>query len=182
MSKFAAALALLLMASSPAAAQDAPCRFLCTPALLFEPTLTLEDAAAQRVFEATVVVDIPTRAPRIGISLEAITKPFIADNSVELESELNFTWLEDRRTGGWVSSHLDLVDKFSPAERDTDRRAYTHKLNFELDTAIAVFNRLPEGKWLRGVALEGSLDYVATGLSKDSSPWSFSLVLVIPVI
>ena len=41
-----------------------------------------------------------------------------------------------------------------------------HKLNFELDTSVSVFNWLPEGKWLRGLELEGSLDYVATGLPK----------------
>jgi hypothetical protein len=97
------------------------------------------------------------------------------------------------RTGGWISSHFDIVDKFSPAERPTDNRAYTHKLNLELDTSFAVFNWLPEGRWLRDVELEGSLDYVTTGLPRagdiidgrrfvdDASPWSFSLVFVIPV-
>jgi hypothetical protein len=62
-----------------------------------------------------------------------------------------------------------------------------------LDTSLAVFNWLPEGRWLRGVELEGSLDYVATGLPKagdqingirfvdKASPWSFSLVFVLPV-
>jgi hypothetical protein len=66
-------------------------------------------------------------------------------------------------------------------------------LNFELDTSVSVFNWLPEGKWLRGLELEGSLDYVATGLPHvgdridgrrfldNASPWSFSLVVVVPV-
>jgi hypothetical protein len=111
----------------------------------------------------------------------------------ELEFETNFVWLSPQRTGGWVSSHLDVVDKFSPAGRPSDRRAYTHKLNFELDTSVAIFNWLPEGRWMRGVELEGSLDYVATGLPKRgdrvgslqfvdrASPWSFSVVFVIPV-
>jgi hypothetical protein len=56
-----------------------------------------------------------------------------------------------------------------------------------------VFNWLPQGRWLRGVELEGSLDYVATGLPKsgdsidnlsfvdNASPWSFSLVFVLPI-
>jgi hypothetical protein len=86
------------------------------------------------------------------------------------------------------------VDTFSPAERPTDRRARTtHKLNFELDTSVAIFNRLPQGRRLRGVELEGSLDYVATGQPKagdvidggrflnDGSPWSFSGVFVLPI-
>ena len=77
--------------------------------------------------------------------------------------------------------------------RPTDRRAYTHKLDLELDTSVSIFNRLPDGRWLRGVELEGSLDYVATGLPRtgdvidgwryldNASPWSFSLVVVLPV-
>ena len=71
--------------------------------------------------------------------------------------------------------------------------APTHKLNLELDTSVSVFNWLREGRWLRGVELEGSLDYVATGLPQagelvdgrryidKASPWSFSLVFVLPV-
>jgi hypothetical protein len=111
----------------------------------------------------------------------------------ELEFETNLTWLPAERTRGWVSSHFDIVDKLSAAERPADRRAYTHKLNFELDTSFGVFNWLPEGRWLRGVELEGSFDHVATGLPKagdvvdgvrfvdHSSPWSFSLVFVVPI-
>ena len=88
---------------------------------------------------------------------------------------------------------MDVVDKFSPAERSTDRRVYTHKLNFEWDTNVAVFNWLRDGRWLRRVELEGSLDYVATGLPRKgdiidgvrfldrASPWSFSIVVVLPI-
>jgi hypothetical protein len=125
---------------------------------------------------------LSTPIPRVGVTLEAITKPFRDENDVEIESELNLIWLESSQTGGWLSSHFDIIDKFSGAERETDTRAYTHKLNFELDTALAVFSRLPERNWLRNVEIEGSLDYVATGLPKDASRWSFSLVFVIPVI
>jgi len=85
------------------------------------------------------------------------------------------------------------VEKFSEAERTSDRRAFTHKLNFELDTSVSIFNWLPAGRWLRGVELEGSLDYVATGLPRrhdviegarfggSHSPWSLSNVFVVPV-
>jgi hypothetical protein len=71
--------------------------------------------------------------------------------------------------------------------------AYTHKLNFEWDTAFHPFNSLPEGHWLRNLETEVSIDYVATGIAKagdqfedelyldDASPWSISLVLVIPL-
>jgi hypothetical protein len=97
-------------------------------------------------------------------------------------------------SSGWVTSHFDVVDQFSPAERPNATTSYTHKLDFELDTALHLFKRLPEGRWLRGVELETSLDYLATGIPKkgdvfadgsryldDASHWSFSFVIVVPV-
>jgi hypothetical protein len=171
---------LLLAAPVSALAQNNPCKFLCEPAFLVEPTITFEKEAT--VFETVFALDLSTPIPRVGVSLEAITKPFSDDNDVELESELNLHFLESEQTQGWVSSHLDFVDKFSGAERATDTRAYTHKLNFELDTAVAVFNRLAAGHWLRDVEIEGSLDYVATGLPAGTPRWSFSVVFVIPLV
>lgn len=204
---------LLCVVAAPASAlgqqaQDG-CRFLCAPEFKVEPTFTItnlfgsprivgEDGVSARErrdieFEVILSVDLPTRISRLGFTVEAIFLPFDQESTPELEFETNFIWLLAERTRGWVSSHLDVVDKFSPAERSGDRRAYTHKVNLELDTSLAVFNWLPDGRWLRNVELEGSLDYVATGLPKagdriDSvhyldraSPWSFSLVLVFPV-
>jgi hypothetical protein len=169
---------LLLSVTASASAQE--CKFLCEPTLLVEPTITSESTG--KVFETVFALDLSTPIPRVGVTLEVITKPFSDDNEVELESELNLVWLESNQTRGWVSSHFDVIDKFSPAERSTDTRAYTHKLNFELDTAVAVFSRLPDGNWWRDVEFETSLDYVATGLPKDASRWSVSFVLVIPVV
>lgn len=160
-------------------AQRVDCRVLCEPVLLAEPTITFEDGGA--VFEAILALDLSTPVPRVGVSLEAITKPFSDDNNIELESELKLYWLESDQTNGWLSSHFDIVDKLSPADRPTDTRAYTHKLNFELDTAFAPFVRLPDESWLRDVEIEGSLDYVATGLPRDASRWSFSLVFIFPL-
>ena len=134
------------------------------------------------MFEMVLALDMASRVPRLGFTVEAITAPASDDNDVELESELNLIWLPAAQTRGWVSSHFDIVDKFSGAERPTDERAYTHKLNFELDTALAMFSRLPEGNWFRDVELEGSLDYVASGLPEDAPRWSFSIVFVIPLV
>lgn len=201
----------VLVASPHAQAQglEPACRFLCAPALKVEPTVTITNLfASPRVagengppararketeFELIVSVDLPTRISWVGFTAEAIFLPFDRESTPELEFETNFVWLPAERTHGWISSHVDVVDKFSPAERPGDRRAYTHKLNLELDTSLAIFNWLRENRWLRGVELEGSLDYVATGLLKagdhiggerfldDDSPWSFSIVFVIPV-
>jgi hypothetical protein len=165
------------------------------------------------VFESIVALDVPTSLPRLSFTLEAIAQPFtrtdenpftgrsaadlggdVRDNPIEVESEINFHWLESEQTNGWVSSHFDVVDQFSPAARPADRSVYTHKLDFELDTAFAVFKTLPEKNWLRNVEVEFSLDYLATGRPKagdqlgevrfidDASPWSVSVVFVIPII
>ena len=172
-------------------------------------TVTEERA---KVFELILAVGIPTAVPRVGFTFETIFVPFgetdvhpftgstasevggpIRDNGVEIEIELNLGIVEPEQTGGWLESHFDIVDKFSPGARPGSTSVYTHKLNFELDTAVLIFNGLPEGNWLRNVEAEVSLDYVATGIPKagddfgsirwltDASPWSISFVAVLPL-
>jgi hypothetical protein len=131
--------------------------------------------------------------PFTGATAAELGRDDIRDNLVEVETELNLDLLDSDQTGGWLSSHFDIIDKFSPGERPNDASAYTHKLNFELDTALHVFNGLPEGGWLRNAEVEISIDYVATGLPQagdlignelfldDASPWSLSLVVVLPL-
>ena len=185
------------------------CRVLCTPEFKVEPTVTFSNVFGsprivdeqvtttreprETAFEVILSLGLPTRVSWLEFTVEAIFLPFDDESTPELEFETNVMWLPAERTRGWVSSHFDIVDKFSAAERPTDQRAYTHKLNLELDTSLSLFNWLPEGRWLRGVELEGSLDYVATGLPKPgdrlagvqyldkASPWSFSVVFVLPV-
>jgi hypothetical protein len=203
--------ATLVATPSIAFAQDAAqCRFICEVAWKVEPTITIENLVnrhrvvtpdgivervnRERVFEVVLAVDMATKIPWLGLTAEAITSPFNDDNVVELEFESNFHWLTESMTRGWVTSHFDVVDQLSPAERPDASRAYTHKLDFELDTAVHAFKWLPEGRWLRGVEFETSLDYLATGIPKkgdlfadgsryldDASHWSFSFVFVIPV-
>jgi hypothetical protein len=193
-----------------ARAQDDSCRFICELELKIEPTFTIENLAnrhrvitsdgvttrvnRERVFETVLGLDLKTRVPRLAFTIEAIASPFSDDNSVELEFESNFYWLMESQTGGWVSSHFDVVDQFSPADRPGATRAYGHKLDFELDTAVRLFRRLPEGRWLRGLELETSVDYLATGIPKagdrfpggevfidDASHWSLSFVIIVPI-
>lgn len=169
----------------------------------------------ETAFEMIFALDVPTEIPRVGLTLEAIWTPFagtsenlftgrtaeeldeeeVTDNPVELEAEVNFALVTPEETDGWVDAHFDVVDKLSPAAQPDDDRLFTHKLNFELDVALVVFNWLPEGRWLRNVEVEGSLDYVATGLPgagdeipageqvflEDASPWGVSALLVVPV-
>jgi len=172
-----------------------------------------ERVARETVFELIFALDVPTAIPRVGLTLEAIFVPFggrsvhpftgataldagrseIRDNGIEIEVEVNFDLVDTDQTSGWVSSHVDVVDKFSPGETPRAGSVYTHKLDFEWDTAFHVFNRLRPGHWLRNVEAEVSLDYLATGRPKagdvvgderfmdDASPWSLSFVLVIPL-
>lgn len=203
-----AALALgLAWPPSPAAAQeDRSCRLLCVPDVAVEPTLSVENlfsrhrtamlrdgvpadtALAERevVFEVVVAVGIPTRIPRVGLTLEAIWAPFagtdanpftgrtaeeagkeeIRDNAVELEGEINFALLTFEETGGWIDAHFDVVDQFSPAERPDAGGVYTHKLDLELDVAAAPLASLGRGGWPAGVELEASLDYMVTGIPR----------------
>ena len=173
----------------------------------------VERVTRERTFELIFALNIPTEIPRIGVTLEAIFIPFgdttvhpftgvpangagrqsIRDNGIEIESELNIHLFDTDRTGGWVSSHFDIVDKFSPGATPRAGSVYTHKLNFEWDTAFHVFNRVQRAPWLRNVEVELSLDYVATGLPKagdivggerflnKASPWSLSVVFVFPL-
>ncbi|MBI3050083.1 MAG: hypothetical protein HYY76_17425 [Acidobacteria bacterium] len=173
----------------------------------------VERVPRETVFELIFALDVPTEIPRIGLTLEAIFVPFgdtavhpftgapadaagrhtIRDNGIEIESELNIELFDTDRTAGWVSSHFDIVDKFSPGETPRAASVYTHKLNFEWDTAFHVFNRVQKVAWLRNVEVELSLDYLATGLPKagdvvgderyldKASPWSLSFVFVFPL-
>jgi hypothetical protein len=173
----------------------------------------VERASREVAFELILAVEVPTTIPRIGFTFEVAFAPFgdtsvhpftgvpaadggrgaIRDNGLDVEFELNVDLFDTDQTGGWVSSHVDLVDKFSPGETPRAGSVYTHKLNFEWDTAFHVFSRLPERNWLRNVEAEISLDYVATGLPKagdliggeryvdDASPWSLSFVFVFPL-
>lgn len=200
---------LALLLPVRAFAQNEPrCVFLCAPEFKVEPTWTIENlraaprievngeierAAREAIFELIFALDVPTSIPRIGMTFEAVFSPFRDDNVVELETELNIDLFGIEQTKGWVSSHFDIVDQFSPAERPAAKRAYTHKLDFEWDTAFHVFSRLPQGHWLRNVEAEVSLDYLATGLPRagdvidderfldKASPWSLSFVMVVPL-
>ena len=140
------AVAVVLTAAPAVCQKKEACRVFCAPQFLVEPTFTIENlakaplvvtatgdqkhVARETVFEIILAVDLPTRVPRLGFTAEAIFPIKKVDNAVEVELEVNVEVIRSEQTRGWVSSHIDLVDKFSPAERPTDRGAYTHKLNF----------------------------------------------------
>jgi hypothetical protein len=161
----------------------------------------VEETPGETIVELIFAVGVPTTIPRVGLTLEAIFAPFkgtdehpftgetaqdvgrdeIRDNLPEIEAELNIDLIGEEQSGGWVSSHFDVIDKFSPGELPGDGSAYTHKLNLELDTALHLFSFLPEGRWVRNLELQAG-DLVGDELFlDDASPWSASLVLVMPL-
>jgi hypothetical protein len=210
-----AILAIILCYSVLPAAAQAPadkCFVICAPELKIEPTVTwenlfrrsriaetdergntvIEKVGRERVFETVFALDIPTTIPRVGFTFETIVKPFVKGTSPELETELNLHWLRSEDTNEWVGSHFDIIDKYSPGARPDSLDRYTHKLNFELDTAVA-FLKWTKKPWISDIEIEGSIDYLATGYPRagdrfgnaiyldNSSRWSFSLVFVLPI-
>ena len=112
-------------------------------------------------------LDVPTTIPRLGMTVRGrVLAVRDRRQRVSLETELNIHLFDTDQTRWLGLLAFDIVDQFSPAERPGDTRSYTHKLDFEWDTAFHVFNRLPEGHWLRDVEAEVSLDYLATGLPR----------------
>jgi len=139
-----------------------------------------------------MALDVPTTIPRTSFTFEIIVKPFVKGGSPDLETEWNLHWLRPEDTNGWVGSHFDIVDKYSPGERPGTLDGYTHKLNFELDTAVS-FLRWTKKPWWRELEIEGSLDDIATGLPRPgdrfgnvmyldkAGGWAFSVVFILPL-
>jgi hypothetical protein len=146
----------------------------------------------ERIFETILAVGVPTTIPRTDFTFEVAFRPLVKGSTPELETELNLHWLRSEDTKGWIESHFDIVDKYSPGGRPHNADRYTHKLNFELDTSAAIlkWTKIP---WVSDIEVEGSLDYVASGLPRagdtfgnetfldNASRWSFSLVFVVPL-
>lgn len=207
---------VLFFVLSPIAAfaqeSEPQCFVFCAPELKIEPTWTWETLfkapriaetdslgrttitkpRRERIFETIIALDVPTTLPRTSFVFEVSTRPFVKGGSPELEAEWNFHWLRSEDTKGWVSSHFDIVDKYSPGGRPHNEDRYTHKLNLELDTAVP-FLKWTRKPWVRDIEIETSLDYVASGLPRagdrfgnstyldNASRWSFSLVFVLPL-
>jgi hypothetical protein len=111
----------------------------------------------ENVFELVLSVGIPTQIPRVGFTLETIfipsgetgANPFtgstaddlgrssLRGNEIEVELELNLSVLEPARTGDWVESHFDIIDKISADERPSDTSAYTHKSELRVGYGVS---------------------------------------------
>ena len=166
----------------------------------------VESVGVESAFELVLALDVPTTIPRVGFTFEAIFSPFgstsvhpftgvpaadlgrdsIRDNGVEIETEIQLQLFEAEQTGGWISSHFDVVDQFSPGETPRAGSMLHAQARLRVGHRLSPVQQVVKGHWLRNVEAEVSLDYLATGLPKagdiigderfldDASPWSFS--------
>jgi len=158
-------------------------------------------------FELTLSMGVPTEWPRLELGIDASwtpttttdANPFngetgsVTENPVELSFEVGVTVLREKDTGGWMGAEVSIADELGPAERPGDDRFYTHKLALALDVAVLPFHRFKNAGYLRGVELETSLDFAATGIPQegdrfsdelfldDESPWGVSVALILPI-
>ena len=124
MKTYATVLAMLAFSVIPTHTYAQECRFLCEPTLLVEPTITFEKDAT--VFETIFALDLSTPIPRIGITFEAITKPFSDENDVELESELKLYWLESEQpVAGSRRISTSSISSAAPSGRPIRARIHT---------------------------------------------------------
>lgn len=161
----------------------------------------------EATFEFTLAMDIPTQWSRVELGLDAAWTPFVdteehpftgrsgsmTENPVELAGEVSVTVLREKDTRGRMGVDVVVADEFGPAERPDANRWYTHKLAFSLEAAVLPLHRLEGAGYFRGVEVEGSIDYAATGVPKegdrfpdelfldDASPWGLSVALALPV-
>ena len=97
----------------------------------------VEQTQRETIFELIFAVGVPTEIERVALTFEVGIAPFLSAsenpftgataeelgrddiraNLVGIELELNLYLLLSRQTGGWLSSHFDIVDKFTPAVR-----------------------------------------------------------------
>lgn len=157
--------------------------------------------------EFTLAMDIPTQWPRLEFGVDVAWTPFVdaeenpftgregtmTENPVEFSAEVGVTLLRERDTGGWAAVEVSVADELGPAERPNADRWYTHKLALAFDVAVLPFHRFESAGYLRGVELETSLDFAATGIPQagdrfpdelfldDASPWGLSFAVILPV-
>jgi hypothetical protein len=110
-SLLAIAVGVMFFLPSAVYGQEEDCRFICDLEWKVEPTFTVENlanrhrvitvdgvsrrVARERVFETVLAIDMGTKVPRLGFTVESIFLPFHDDNEVELEFESNLHWLTE---------------------------------------------------------------------------------------
>jgi hypothetical protein len=200
-------------------ARTAPVRIQNGQQVVGEPS----EGEAQEEFAMLFNVSAPTGIPRVGVFMEMIWFPFLEGNenpfteyavgSEQIDDEdiqLNMPTLEFgtsvtaipmKATNGWFALAFNVLDQFGPAAQPDDESAYTHKLQFEADAVLGIFNWLPKKNPLTKMNAFITLEYTATGLAEegdivpaanpgdpgtlfleDANPWILDFGLVIPLM
>lgn len=158
-------------------------------------------------FSLGLGVEVPTQWNRLTLEMNAVWTPFadasgnpftgetgsVTENPVEFVAEAGVAVLRAEDTAGWSEVNVVVADQLGPAVRPDADRWYTHKLGLGLKTVLFPFNGVEEADYLRSIAVEGAIEYQATGRLRagdrfpeelvldDASPWGGSVVLVFPI-
>ena len=199
-------------------ARTAPVRIQNGQQVVGEPT----EGETNTEFAMLFNVSAPTAIPRVAVFMEMFWFPFLEgtenpfteyavgseqlEDSVQLnmpvlEFGVNLTVIPLPATNGWFALAFNVLDTFGPAAEPDDESAYTHKLQFEADAALGIFQWLPKKNPLTKINAFVTLEYTATGLPdegdivpaanpgdpgtlflEDANPWVLDFGLVIPLM
>jgi polyvinyl alcohol dehydrogenase (cytochrome) len=200
-------------------ARTAPVRIQNGQQVVGEPS----EGEAQEEFAMLFNVSAPTFIPRTSVFIEMIWFPFlegkenpfteyavgsdqIDDEDIQLNMPIlefgaSFSLIPMKATNGWLGFNVDVLDQFGPAAQPDDESAYTHKLQFEADAVLGIFQWLPKKNPLTKINAFVTLEYLATGLPEegdivpaanpgdpgtlfleDANPWVLDFGLVIPLM
>ncbi len=185
------------------------------PRVRLLPSAAAVELESQTDFILFLNLLIPTTVPRTNVSFQLGWAPYagrsvnpftgttparvgereIDANEPTLDMGLNFNLVRMQDTKGWAGLTFEVLDQYGPAQEPDDAGGYAHNLDLELDTTLGVFNWLPQGHYLKNVAVFAELDLLVTGLAEegdevpfgeqvfleDDSPWTFIAGVTLPV-
>jgi hypothetical protein len=138
------AFVFVLLATPQVFAQAPPvCHVLCTPKLKVEPTVTFTNLLGsprivgeqgtttrerrETEFEVSISVGLPTRAPWLEFTVEAIFLPFDRESTPEMESRPTSSGcVQSKRAGGSALTSTSSTSSVPASGRPTAARTHTN--------------------------------------------------------
>lgn len=170
----------LALAAIPAAAQTAPCHFICSPKFTFQPGVLVKnainppamaagDAPSTSDFLFRVVTAAPTTLPRTALSFALQWTPFAERNGFTPNAP-GFTYgpVISLFSSGPLSTAVDVLGSYAPSRTST--AAYRNELVLKFDVNLAAGSMLGSRApaYLRKVGLYGFIAQQMSGLPRDA--------------
>jgi hypothetical protein len=170
----------LALAAIPAAAQTAPCHFICSPKFTFQPGVLVKnainppatasgEAPSTSDFLFRVVTVAPTTLPRTALSFALQWTPFATRNGFTSDAP-GFTYgpVISLFSSGPLSTSVDVLGSYAPSRTST--AAYRNELVLKFDVNLAAGSMLSTEAppYLRKVGLYGFIAQQMTGLPTDA--------------